>query len=75
MNMIPVLFEARFDVLWHSMRVTREFSSVKAAMDSLLMFAQQQKVSLEDVRVKALRTAEQVVAAEQAVAQFWVTGK
>lgn len=75
MNAIPMLFEARFDVLWHSMRVTREFSSVRAAMDSLPMFAQQQKVSPEDVRVRALRTIEQVVAAEQAVSQFWATGK
>ena len=63
----PVLLEARRGGVWHSVRVSDKFLSVRAAMDSLPMFAQQQEVDLEDVRVRALWTVAQIVAAMRAV--------
>lgn len=64
---IPMLLEARQDGVWSSIRIAREFPSVHAALDSLPMFARQQKANLDDVRAKPLRTKERVIAAERAV--------
>lgn len=65
-----MLLEARHSGEWHPVRIAREFPSSHAALDSLPMFARQQKVVLEDVRVRALRTEEQLTAAEYAVRAY-----
>lgn len=67
MNNIPMLLEARQDGEWSPIRIACEFPSVHAALDSLPMFARQQKADFDDVRAKPLRTAERVIAAKRAV--------
>ena len=67
---IPMLLEARIDGAWCSFQIVYVFSSVRSALDWLPTFTRQQKIDLEDVRVKALRTEEQVTAAEQAVSTY-----
>jgi len=62
-----MLLEVRRDGEWLPIRIAREFPNAHAALNSLLMFARQQKVALEDVRVRALRTKERLIAAEHAV--------
>jgi len=64
---IPMLFEACWDGEWYPVRIACEFLGVHAALDSLPMFARQQKAHLADVRVKTLRTEENVSAAERAI--------
>lgn len=73
----PMLLEVRRDGEWTPIRVARNFPGVHAALDSLPMFARQQKVygadddfPLADVRVKELRTDERVTAAERAVRAY-----
>jgi len=66
-NNTPILLEARHGAEWHPVRIAREFPNAHAALNSLSMFARQQKVALEDVRVRALRTEERLIAAEHAV--------
>jgi len=67
---VPMLLEACIDGTWRPIRISYKFSSVRSALDSLPTFTRQQKIDLEDVRVKALRTEKQVIAAEQAVSTY-----
>lgn len=70
MNSMPILLEARHSGEWHPVRIAREFPNAHAALNSLSMFARQQKVAAEDVRVRALRTEERLTAAEHAVEAY-----
>lgn len=66
MNEVPVLLEARFHGDWCAIRIVRQ-TTVRRALDSLPMFAKQQKVSLDDVRARALRSNGELLAAENAI--------
>lgn len=70
MNNTPMLLQVRRDEEWHSVRVACEFTGIHAAIYSLKIFARQQKVDLADARVRALRSVEQVLAAERAVEAY-----
>jgi len=63
---VPVLLEARFQGDWCAIRIVRQ-TTVRRALDSLPMFAKQQKVMLDDVRARALRSNGEVLAAENAI--------
>jgi len=65
-NEVPVLLEARFHGDWCAIRIVRQ-TTVRRALDSLPMFAKQQKVSLDDVRAWALRSNGELLAAENAI--------
>ena len=69
-NNTPMLLQVRRGGEWHSIRVAREFTGIHAAIYSLEIFARQQKVDLADARVRALRSVEQVLAAECAVEEY-----
>lgn len=66
MSEVPVLLEARFQGDWCAIRIVRQ-TTVRRALDSLPMFAKQQKVMLDDVRARALRSNGEVLAAENAI--------
>ncbi len=70
MNNTPMLLEVQRNGEWHSVRIACEFTGIQAAIYSLAIFARQQKVDFADVRVKALRTVEQITAAENAVIAY-----
>ena len=63
---LSVLLEAKPDDCWCPIRVIR-VSNVRAILDSLPVFARQQKVSCDRVRVTALRSEDKLLAAENAV--------
>jgi len=65
-----VLLEACLKGQWRPIRITSKFSSLRAALNALPIFARQQGVNLDNVRARALRTDEQLTAAEYAVATF-----
>lgn len=67
---MKTLLEARFGERWCPIRIANEFPSVRAALDSLPMFARQQKVGVDDVRMKALRTESQLLDAENAIIAY-----
>ena len=65
-----MLLEVQRDGEWHSVRIACEFTGIQAAIYSLEIFARQQKVEHADVRVRALRSVEQVLGAERAVEEY-----
>ena len=67
---LSVLLEACLKGQWRPIRITSKFSSLRAALNALPIFARQQDVDLDSVRARALRTGEQVTAAEYAVSAF-----
>lgn len=67
---MKTLLEARFGERWCPIRIAREFPSIRAALDSLPMFARQQRVCVDDVRVQVLRTESQLLAAEDAIIAY-----
>lgn len=67
---MKTLLEARFGEQWRPIRIAHEFPSVRAALDSLSMFARQQRVCVDDVRMKVLRTEDTLLAAENAIIAY-----
>lgn len=63
----PVLLEVKHGDTWEPVRIAREFPSVRAALDSLPMFARQQHVEMDVVRLFALRTEALLRNAEEAL--------
>jgi hypothetical protein len=68
---VKVLLEACLEGCWCAIRIVHEYPNIRAALNSLPMFARQQKVHLDDVRLKALRTEAQLLAAENAVIAYF----
>jgi hypothetical protein len=64
---LQVLLEVHRDGVWIPVRIARDFPTIRAAINALPIFAKQQKVEHDDVRVKHLRTWEAVCAAQQAI--------
>lgn len=67
---MKVLLEARIGERWCPIRIAHEYPSVRAALDSLPMFARQQSTCVDDVRMKVLRTEPQLLAAENAIIAY-----
>lgn len=63
---LPVLLEAKLDDCWCPIRITK-VPNVRAALNSLPMFARQQNVSCDRVRARALRSEDELLVAENAV--------
>jgi hypothetical protein len=63
----PVLLEVKQGERWEPVRIAWEFLSVRAALDALPMFAQQQHTDLDSVRLFALRTEKLLRNAEEAL--------
>lgn len=64
--MINVLLESRTCGKWYPIRIVRQTTS-RRAIDSLPLFARQQKVMLDDVRARALRSEGELLVAENAI--------
>jgi len=69
-NNLLMLLEACLRGRWCPIRITSKFLSPRAALCALPVFALQQGVDLASVRVRVLRTDEQMTAAKYAVAAF-----
>ncbi len=67
---MKILLEARLEGRWCPVRIAHEFLGARMALDSLPVFARQQKVNQDDVRMSALRTEEQLTVAEYAVIAY-----
>lgn len=70
MSNVMVLFEVSIGDRWCPVRIARQFPSIHAALDSLPVFAKQQRVELDRVRARALRTPSALCAAENAVIEY-----
>lgn len=66
MQTLSVLLEAKSDDCWCPIRIVK-VSNFRAALNSLPVFACQQSVSCDRVRARALRSADELLAAENAV--------
>jgi hypothetical protein len=69
---VKVLLEARIRERWCPIRIACEFPSIRAALDSLPIFAQQQKADADDVRMKVLQTEEKLHAAREAIIAYHI---
>ena len=69
---MKVLLEARLGGEWRPIRIAHQFSSIRAALDVLPLFAKQQKVCVDDVRVKVLRTEGELLTAKDAVTAYYL---
>lgn len=67
---MKVLLEVRIGERWCPVRIVYDYPNIRAALDSLPMFARQQKVDVDDVRLKALRTESQLLDAENAIITY-----
>lgn len=65
---MKVLLEVRIGERWRPIRIDHDYASVRAAFDSLPMFAWEQSTSVDNVRMKVLRTEPQLLAAENMIA-------
>lgn len=66
---VALLLEARLATCWRPVRIVR-FPNVRFALNSLSLFARQQGVDCNDVRVKTLLTEQQLTFAKRAVAAY-----
>lgn len=64
---MKVLLEVCIEEQWSPVRIAHEYPNVRAALDSLPMFARQQSASVDDVRMRVLRTESQLLDAENAI--------
>ena len=65
-----VLFEVKIGECWCPLRIGRQFSNIHMALNSLPIFAKQQRTNVDCVRVRALRTPTALDIAENAVIEF-----
>ena len=67
---LKVLLEVHIGERWCPVRIAHNYPNVRAALDSLPVFARQQKVGVDDVRMKTLRTESQLLYAENAIIAY-----
>ncbi len=62
-----VLLEVRQSGAWNPVRIACSFLTIWAAINALPVFAKQQRVEIDDVRVKHLRSWSEVFMARKAI--------
>lgn len=62
-----VLLEVQQDGKWIPIRIADGYPDMRAAINALPMFARQQKVTVDDVRAKRLKTHSDVQLAKEAI--------
>lgn len=64
---LRVLLEVHRGDTWIPIRIACDFPTVRAAINALPVFAKQQKVEIDDTRVKHLRSWSEVFVAQKAI--------
>lgn len=70
-----MLLEVRRDGSWTPVRIADKYASMRAAINALPVFARQQKVTIEDVRAKRLRTHSDLQLAREAIRRSGYAGE